>query len=330
MSSRLDACVPSQIRQLNLQAYHTSNQRTKQKQEVTMTVEEQVIKSEDGTSIHVTHYKCEDPKAQILIAHGYLEHSKRYKEFAEYLNSQSIAATVFDLRGHGASEGERAYIDNWNRYVEDLEAVRSTLLPSGQLPTFVLGHSTGGLILIDYILRKDVKNDAADKNTKVILISPYTAPSKKLNPLKKVAAKLFGNVLPKLTIPAGLTSEELTYCPQKVKEHKEDPEILSRATTGWAIECMRAQERVQKAVDTTSVKNPVLFIYGDEDPVACPITNEEISQKLESRDKTVWKRQGEKHEVLNEVKRKELFQDISKWILERSLSSEDRAASQEN
>jgi acylglycerol lipase len=293
-----------------------------------MAIGEQLIRSDDGTGIHVTQYHCKDPKAQVLLLHGYLEHSKRYKEFAEYLNLQSISATVFDLRGHGSSGGDRAYLDDWEKYHSDLEAVRSTLLPSDKLPTFLLGHSTGGLIILDYILRRTSTDDAL-VGIKVILISPYTEPSEKLNPLKKFAARLFGAILPNLPIPAGLTAEELTSCPQKQQEHKEDRQILAIARAGWAAECMNAQERVQKLVETVPINIPLLFIYGDEDPVACPKINEKVAQKLQSMDKTILRRKGEKHELLNEIKRKELFEVISKWILKKASSVQDHVASKE-
>lgn len=290
-----------------------------------MAIGEQQIRSEDGTAIHLTQFHCKSPKAQVLIAHGYLEHSDRYKEFAEYLNLESISVTVFDLRGHGSSGGPPAYIDDWAQYHADLDAVRSTLLPSGEVPTFLLGHSTGGLIILDHILQaNETAGTLAD--THVILISPYTEPSEKLSPLKKFAARLFGATMPNLPIPAGLKAEELTSCPQKQQEHKQDPKILAMARAGWASECMNAQGRVQKLVETVLIEMPVLFIYGDEDPVACPKTNERVAQMLQASDKTIWKRRGEKHEVLNETKRKQLFDDIAKWILDQSSSVEDHVA----
>jgi alpha-beta hydrolase superfamily lysophospholipase len=123
-----------------------------------------------------------------------------------------------------------------------------------------------------------------------------------------------------------LTAEELTSCPQKQQERKEDPQIIAIARAGWAVECMNAQERVQKLVETVTINIPLLFIYGDEDPVACPKINEKVAQKLQSMDKTMLRRKGGKHELLNEIKRIELFEEISKWILKKSSSAQDHVA----
>jgi len=275
---------------------------------------EQQITSVDGTLLFVKQFHAENPKAQVLVSHGYLEHCLRYTEFAEHLNAKGISVTVYDLRGHGSSHGDRAYLDKWEDYHFDLDAVRSTLFPLDQLPTFLLGHSTGGLITLDYMLQ----NPKALAGLKgAITISPYVEPSESLNPLKIGAAKLFGTLAPNLPIPSGLDSSELTSDPVKQQEHREDTNIQKNARAGWASRTLGAQARVKKLVETTEIPLPVLFLYGDADPVASPVVNESVANKLKCEDKTVLLRKGEKHELLNEINREELYGVIANWIDER-------------
>ena len=241
-------------------------------------------------------------------------------------------------RGHGESDGKPAYLDDWKNYLSDLDTVRSTLLPSKKLPTFLLGHSTGALITIDYLFSTirdddDDSNNSSSNNTVlrgddaikgVILTGPYIQPATKLNPVKIYVAKLFGSILPNLKIPSDLKVEQLSSDPQKQREHMEDEKILNNATAGWASQCLDAQERVRNMVETTATSTaaatttlpfPVLYVYGESDTVASPEVNERFSELLQAVNKTVIKRKGEQHEVLNEVNRKELFETISKWIL---------------
>jgi alpha-beta hydrolase superfamily lysophospholipase len=274
---------------------------------------EQLIQSEDGTGIFVKQYHCENPKAQILVSHGYLEHCLRYSDFAEFLNSKGISVTLYDLRGHGSSEGYRAGLGEFREYHADLESVMSTLLPPSQLSTFLLGHSTGGLILLDYMLQNP---DALAEMKGCIIVSPYVAPSEKLNPLKVGVAKLFGKLVPNLPIPADLPVEDLTSDPKKQNERNEDRKCLSNARAGWASEVLTAQARVQTLVENTDIPVPVLLVYSDSDPVACPAMSQKIGEKLKVTDKTVIKRKEEKHEVLNEVNRQELFDAMNNWINE--------------
>jgi acylglycerol lipase len=276
---------------------------------------EQFIESKDGTQLFVKQFSTASPKAQVLVLHGYLEYSLRYTEFAEYLNGKGISVTVFDYRGHGKSGGDRAFLKEWKSYHEDLDAARSTLLPSDKLPTFLFGHSNGGLILMTALLEGDLK-DAGLKG--IVLTGPYVAPAVDLPFYKIGAAKIFGTYVPSLKVPADLTGSDLTSDPQKIKEHDEDPLVLASATAGWALQAMKAQAKVQEMVETTKVSIPILLAYGSDDRVANPKTLKMVGDKLQADDKTIVVREGELHEIVNEVKRTETFDLIGDWILKRA------------
>src|SRR3989338_11538789 len=70
-----------------------------------------------------------EPRAVVVIVHGYAEHSGRYGETAEYLVRRGYAVYAFDLRGHGRSEGRRAFVRSFDEYLVDvnifLERVKS-------------------------------------------------------------------------------------------------------------------------------------------------------------------------------------------------------------
>jgi acylglycerol lipase len=202
---------------------------------------EQRVNSQDGTEIFVKSYNTASPKAQLLVTHGYLEHGSRYDEFARVMAADhGISTTLFDYRGHGKSAGDRAYIDNWDSYLQDLQAAKATLLPT--VPTFLLGHSNGGLITMDYILHhyNADNNDGNNENSSsisikgVIITSPFLAPAADLGWVAKNAAKLLGGCFPSITLAANLQSEKLTSDPVKQKEQLEDELSLSSATAGWA------------------------------------------------------------------------------------------------
>jgi alpha-beta hydrolase superfamily lysophospholipase len=279
---------------------------------------EQVISSKDGTLIYVKQFNAADPKAQVLVNHGYLEHCLRYTDFAEHLSQKKdISVTVFDYRGHGKSKGARGYLDDWQDYINDMNAARSTLLPT--LPTFLLGHSNGGLVVLDALLQQDEEISKTLKG--VVVLSPYVAPNHAVPWIKIFASKVLGKYFPSITVPADLTAAEVTNCPQKQKEHDEDSVLLNKATVGWALQTMTAQERMQTMVleeDAGKLSIPLLFAYAGADQVSNPKINEEIADKLQATDKTVIKREGEQHEILNEVNRMELFDIIADWILKRA------------
>ena len=93
------------------------------------------------------------PRAAIAIVHGVGEHSGRYGNVVEYMIPNQIGILGYDLRGHGRSPGQRGHIDSWMQYRIDLlrflEMVRAQDLGC---PVFLLGHSLGALIVLDYVL----------------------------------------------------------------------------------------------------------------------------------------------------------------------------------
>lgn len=283
-----------------------------------MAIGEQLIQTKDGTSLHITQYHCKNPKAQVLVVHGYLEHSLRYVDFAQSLNKSSISVTLFDVRGHGSSGGPRGLVNKWEDYLSDLDDVRTTLLPPNKVDTFLLGHSNGGLIVLDYILQGSGKKNVSGIKG-VILSNPFLEPFESLvNPIKKAVGRLLGGAIPSLSMPSGISAENVTSCPKKQEEHRNDPSIQSDVKAGWASEGLIAQARVQQIAGEKSIDFPILYVIGESDTVASPIVSQKIAKQLKSEDKTIIVRPGEKHEVLNEIKREELFDTIGKWVLDKS------------
>ena len=287
---------------------------------MTTAFSEQTVKSEDGIELVVYKWATsgnKKPKAQLLIAHGYLEHGRRYGEFAEVLSQKhQIAVTVYDFRGHGNSSGARAFVRNWKDYHADLDAVLATV--DDESPKFVLGHSNGGLVCLDYFSDKD--NQATVKEIRgLIITSPWLGPAKKLPYIKVLASKLLGNIFPKLTLPVDkeeLSGKVLTHDPVKVKENDDDEMNLRKLTVGWAYQALLAQQRV-----TTECKHipvPLLFAYAELDLVADPELNKKFGQMVAADDKTILERKGEYHEILNETDRKELYEIFAEWILKRT------------
>ena len=91
-----------------------------------------------------------DPVAELVVVHGYAEHSGRYREFAHALAERGVQVLAVDLRGHGHSGGIRGHCDVFEHFHEDLAITLEQCSPS--LPRFILGHSHGGLVTIDYVV----------------------------------------------------------------------------------------------------------------------------------------------------------------------------------
>ena len=284
-----------------------------------MTVDptEQTVKSADGTDLMVYKWlPSKKSKAQLVVVHGYLEHGMRYREFAQALAEEhQIAVSVYDFRGHGKSSGPRGYVSKWEDYHADLEAVLGTLSDDGT-PKFVLGHSNGGLVSLDYFFKKG--DELKGKINGLLITSPWLGPAAKLPYIKVLLSKFLGNIAPRLSLPVRedeVSGKVLTHDEEKVKEHDEDELNLTNFTLGWAYQSLLAQTRVTNNCKALSV--PLMFAYAELDQVADHNLNKKFVQMLAVEDKTVLERKGCFHEVLNETDRKELYGIFAEWILKR-------------
>lgn len=273
---------------------------------------EQFIQSKDGTRIYVKKFQAPEPaKAQIILLHGYLEHCLRYTEFGEYLAKRhGISVTTYDFRGHGKSGGDGPVILRWEEYEEDFEVVRTTMEPN--LPLFVLGHSNGGLTVLHYFLTKEMKGVQG-----IIVTNPYVAATDAVPFFVMFVVHALGRWFPKLKVPSNLKPEELTSCPVKQEELRNDTQTQDDASIGWASHGLKAQARVRNMAGEREIPVPVLYIYSTHDKVANPKIVKAVGEMLQVKDKTVICREGEEHEVLNEVKREETYEAIASWVLAR-------------
>src|SRR6516162_11837721 len=93
------------------------------------------------------------PRAVVIIVPGFNAHSGYYTWVAEQFVATGLAVYAVDLRGRGNSDGERFYVENFEDYVRDVEAVvKVAKSQEPNLPFFLLGHSAGGVVSCLYAL----------------------------------------------------------------------------------------------------------------------------------------------------------------------------------
>src|SRR5262252_4593774 len=113
-----------------------------------------VLEASDGTRLHTWRRDPPDARAQVLIVHGFGEHSGRYYELSEFLFQRGFAISSFDLRGHGKSSGLAGHVRRFRDYERDLSRVIESTIGRGPRKRFIIGHSMGGLITLRYLTRR--------------------------------------------------------------------------------------------------------------------------------------------------------------------------------
>jgi len=256
------------------------------------------------------------PRSLIALMHGFAEHCARYDAVAAYFAGRGHAVCRLDARGHGQSGGRRGHVRDFDDYVGDFAAfARGALGRFPAAPLVVLGHSNGGLIALRAVQRGLLAPSA------LVLTSPLLRLRKK--PVPDVVARFLSWAAPALPLPNGLRRQDLTHDPELLAAHAADPLVHRVATPRWYWSMTRAAQQAFSEAPGLSV--PLLIVSGELDPIVDPAGAVELHARAGSSAKELSVQAGEFHEVLNETRRLETYEQIAAWI-ERTLGS-SRAAS---
>jgi alpha-beta hydrolase superfamily lysophospholipase len=121
----------------------------------------ETVAARDGTPLLARVWPTPgEPWGTVLVVHGQGEHSGRHDATAGRFAAAGLAASSYDHRGYGASGGRRAFVDQWDDLLDDVE----DRLDAGRLdgvPSAIYGHSLGGLVVADYLLSDRPQPDVA-------------------------------------------------------------------------------------------------------------------------------------------------------------------------
>ncbi|MEM7797325.1 MAG: lysophospholipase [Cyanobacteria bacterium P01_C01_bin.118] len=245
-------------------------------------------------------------KAVIALVHGFGEHCDRYRTVTSALTQAGYVVFGFDNQGHGRSEGQRGHINRWQDYRDNVSAFLAQVRryePS--LPLFVLGHSLGGLIVLDYAL------NSPDGLSGIIISGPPIRPVGIAKPYLVAIARVLSGVWPRFSMDVGAGADSLSRDPAVVQQIQNDPLKHSMATVRWGTECLVAIAHVRRHID--QLKVPVLLVHGSADKVNDVKGSEEIFARI-ATDKTLKIYPGSYHEPHNDLDRNKVMQDVVQWL----------------
>ncbi|MGC9363343.1 MAG: lysophospholipase [Fidelibacterota bacterium] len=249
----------------------------------------------------------DQPRAVLLLVHGLGEHSGRYEHVAEYFTSKGIGIETIDLRGHGKSDGRRAYVDSFDDYLRDLDVFYKRAQERHyEAPLFLYGHSMGGTIAALYIITRQPEFKG------LILSGILLKMGADISPLLIKMAAIVGKYAPKMKTTK-LDSASISRDPEIVRDYDEDPLNYREgfpARTGY--ESILAAQRI--LTQTESLTLPILIMHGSADKITNPEGSRELYEGVHSTDKTLKFYDGFYHEIHNDPEKERVFSDIFHWL----------------
>lgn len=268
------------------------------------------IRAADGAQLVVERRLVDDPRARVVIVHGYAEHRRRYDRIMQPLADRGFECIAADLRGHGDSEGQRGHVSRFDHYLDDLQRIVATI-PDDR-PRFLVGHSLGGLISLQYVLKRPHDFRA------VAVSSPFLRSAFAVSRTQVALANVAQVVAPRLPFPSPLRAEQISRDPEEVELYANDPAVFRTTTPRWYSEVAAAQKEV--FARASEIRLPLLMLVGDADSIADHRGSMEVFERLGSSDKSLEVYPGYFHEVFNDVGREQPIARLVAW-LERQSSS---------
>lgn len=262
----------------------------------------------------------DEPRAVVLLLHGLGEHSGRYEHVAAALVQAGYAVHAVDHRGHGRSEGPRAFVRTYDEFMGDIAAFRRLVeAQHPSAPLVVLGHSMGANLAVGHVL------DHQDGVAGLALSGAALAPGASLKPVMIKAAKLLGRFAPKLR-PDKLDADAISRDPAVVARYRNDRLVYTgRLSAGIAGALLSAMERFPARYGELRV--PILILHGTADALADVTGSHQLEAGAVHAPVTSHYYDGLFHEVLNEPEQDRVIADLVAWLGSLGPASDRAVAS---
>ncbi len=274
-----------------------------------MNEETYIIKAKKGIKIFSRQWPVEQsPVAAVCLVHGLGEHSGRYDHVAKYFNGRKITVFGYDHRGHGKSGGKRGHAVSMEALLEDLELVLMKIrVMYNDLPIILYGHSMGGNIVANYLIKKDTKELYG-----AIISSAWFGLVQDIPPLLLKSVGFMQNIFPSLTISNKLPLEELSFDHKNIERYKNDPLVHDKISLRLFYQLYRS---AAFALDHAGkIKIPLLIGHGEEDGITSFEASRQFASKAAGKAQfKAWPQR--KHEVHNDVNNDEVLIYYADWIL---------------
>lgn len=298
-----------------------------------------IFKGREGLDINVYKWESEEvkPKAIIQIAHGMSETADRYEYFAKILTSHGYIVYINDHRGHGETAkhidnvGYLADKDGFKCLVEDMNSLTNIIKDENEeLPIYLFGHSMGSFASQRYIMDYGYNLDGlilSGSNGKHgfilnladIVISNEIKKYGRKHRSKKLDNLIFGGNNRKFK-PYRTDFDWLSRDNNEVDKYINNPFCGVLFTTGFFYDFIQGLKEIEDKENLKKVPTdlPIHIISGDKDPIG---KNGKGVLRLRDRyinlgvkDVSCKLYEGGRHEMLNEINKDEVIDNIISWL----------------
>lgn len=270
------------------------------------------IRTSDGIELRYKTDLIDDPKAIVLINHGFAEHLDRYDFISGRLNDGGYSVYRYDLRGHGRTRSKKGDIESFEEFAEDAQTMVNLIKEENKgKEVYMLGHSMGGFVSCLYAL------NYPDELAGQILSGPAVDRLPKAQGINGVFLKYMSPLLGGLDFP-NIIADDICSVDQVVEDFKNDPLVLKKTTIRFLDQfLLKGTDYILGRIENYNY--PCLICHGGDDIIVPVDISRSFYDEIGSEDKTIKVYDGLYHEILNEREKYEVARDMVDWLDERVI-----------
>lgn len=263
-------------------------------------------KNAEGLQLRALHWPVDNPRAVIALVHGQGEHIGRYEHLARWFNQHNVAVLGYDHQGYGKSQGKPGHAQNLDVLLDDIGLLlEQTRERYPELPVFLYGHSLGGHLTLNFMLRRQAAV------TGHIASAPWIRLAFEQPAVKVWLGRLIRRVLPKLTLPTGLNSRYLSRDKTVVEAYNNDPLVHDKISAAAGIDLLEGAHWLNRYAGAYPA--PLLLMHGADDQITAPAASLEFAGRLIGNIRyQSWP--GLYHEIHNEPEQETVFAYTWEWM----------------
>jgi len=265
------------------------------------------FKTFDGLQLFGQSWQPEDQsRAVVCLIHGLGEHSGRYGHVADSLTQAGYTLISFDLRGHGKSEGPRGHTPYYEALMRDISSLLEVANKQfSQLPSFLYGHSLGGNLVLNYVLRRQPQFKG------VIVSGPWLRLAFEPPVFKVTFGKVMNKIWPSFSQSSGLDTKALSHDSEVVHAYENDPLVHDHVSARMFIGIYQSGQCALEHASEFPL--PLLLMHGGADSITSSKASREFAGKIKKNcTLKIWN--GLYHEIHNEPGKEEVFKFLIGWL----------------
>lgn len=279
---------------------------------------------QSSQSVATIYYKLNTPQHKnpekeninIFIFHDFYDYHARYIELGNFLIhglEANVSLYWMDFGGHGHSSGTRSYVGAFEDFCFDALQFLKMINKEQCAPSLLFGQGMGGLVilkLLDHILNFQEEEELDLMG--MIYANPLLNFNYELPNWKLPFHDVLTNFVSRMKMPVGPRPDQLCTDPIKNREMLADGLMSTQLTWRMVTEIFEAARSVRQS--SYYLAHPSLFLVSGNDF----LTSQKkiyLFQKGLPRDMSTFRSYSEaKHDLVNDVRREIVFNDIIKWI----------------